>query len=190
VYKSEPFTVRLPFLLSALCLSACTPASPKDTGAGDTASDSGTDTDTNGGGGECVSGDYWTGGNEESPMMNPGEACIACHTEEREGPQFAIAGTVFTNFDEPDDCNGVDGATVRITDANGDTYEARSNRAGNFFLDARNNPIATPYFAEVVFGDGTVATMGGARESGDCNSCHTQYGSGGAPGRIASSAAN
>lgn len=183
--------MRLSFLLAALVLSACTPASPKDTGTGDTASDTATDTQIDGiGDGACVSESTWTGGNEESPLMNPGEACIACHTAEREGPQFAIAGTVFTNFDEPDDCNGVDSATVRITDANGATYEARSNRAGNFFLDARSNPIATPYFAEVVFGDGTVATMGGARESGDCNGCHTQYGSGGAPGRIASSAAN
>ena len=43
----------------------------------------------------CTSGRTWRGGNEGSPEMNPGMACIQCHAASDEGPRFSIAGTVY-----------------------------------------------------------------------------------------------
>lgn len=180
--------MRLPLLFPLLLLAACGTASTTDTsggsdtsGGGDT---SGGDTGPNGyGDGACVSGEEWTGGNRESDNMNPGQACIECH-DRGEGPSFVIAGTVYTNYDEPKNCNGLKGATVRITDANGDTFEAESNSVGNFFIESRDARIKTPYTAEVEFADGKIAVMGGDQTNGDCNACHTQDGTDGAPGRI------
>lgn len=136
--------------------------------------------------GECVSGDTWTGGNEESPLMNPGEACIACHDSEGEGPDYTVAGTVYSALDEPDDCNGVTTAVVRVTDADGTVFDTTTNGAGNFFFE---DAIVMPYTAEVEFSDGTIAAMSGEQSDGECNACHTPGGDGGAPGRIAQDAA-
>lgn len=132
----------------------------------------------------CTSMKNWRGGNEESPLMRPGGACISCHTKEGEGPIFALSGTVFPSPHEPDDCNGVtsaSGAEVVVTEANGTAHTLKVNDAGNFFLEARN--FAYPYQAKVVY-QGRERVMVEAQMSGDCNSCHTQAGAEEAPGRI------
>jgi hypothetical protein len=138
-------------------------------------SDTGAGNDT----GACSSDSYWTGGNEESAMMNPGEACISCHSR-GEGPSFTAAGTVMGDFADPNDCNGVDGVTVRLTDADGVVHEETTNSAGNFsFREA----IAMPYTAEIENANG-VSAMSGSQSEGDCATCHTAEGANGAPGRI------
>ncbi len=151
-------------LLLLPLLAGCPPAG--DTGFTDT--------------GECSSGVEWTSGNEESPNMNPGQACIACHAS-GEGPEFTIAGTVMGDFADPDNCYGVEGMTVRITDADGVVTELLSNAAGNFYT---TDDIAMPYTAEVEGTDGTISPMSGEQTSGDCASCHTAEGAEGAPGRV------
>lgn len=151
-------------LLALPLLTACPPA-------GDTAA-----TDT----GVCSSGTEWTGGDEESPNMNPGQDCIACHAS-GEGPTFTIAGTVMGDFADPDDCNGVEGMIVRITDADGVLIELTSNAAGNFYS---TKAVAMPYTAEVEGADGVIGTMSGEQTSGACGSCHTAEGAEGAPGRV------
>jgi hypothetical protein len=133
----------------------------------------------------CTSDKRWTGGNEESPNMRPGGACIHCHSEEREGPIFAAAGTVYPTPHEPNDCNGVsgkaEGAVVEVTDANGEVHTLEPNRAGNFMLEARG--FAYPYTAKVVY-QGRERVMVESQKNGDCNKCHTEAGSHDAPGRI------
>ena len=42
----------------------------------------------------------WTRGNHGSPDMNPGRACIACHTTD-DGPALTIAGTVYPTASKP-----------------------------------------------------------------------------------------
>jgi hypothetical protein len=113
--------------------------------------------------------------------MRPGEACISCHSSSG-GPRFAVAGTVYPTGHEPDDCNGAGNASavVVITDANGQAHELSVNQAGNFTL---SGTLALPYTAKVVVG-GASRAMGASQSTGDCNSCHTQSGSNGAPGRI------
>jgi mono/diheme cytochrome c family protein len=130
----------------------------------------------------CTSNVVWTGGSSESPEMNPGMACIQCHTSD-DGPRFSIAGTVYPTAHEPDLCNGADGqsgARVVITDTDGRAIELEPNRAGNFFAEQR---IPLPYRAKVVY-MGRERVMTTPQTSGDCNACHTQSGAQDAPGRI------
>ena len=132
----------------------------------------------------CTSNTRWTQGNEGSASMNPGEACINCHkTTGGEGPTFSIAGTVYPTGHEPDLCNskvGTSGAQVVIVGADGQTVTLTPNSAGNFSL---RTAVKTPYQAKVTF-QGRERLMLSAQTSGDCNSCHTQTGANGAPGRV------
>lgn len=129
----------------------------------------------------CVSGKRWTGGHEESPNMLPGSDCIGCHRREREGPIFGAAGTVYENYTEADDCYGVDGITVAITDADGKVHTTTTRASGNFYVNA---DIATPYTATIVGADGTERKMVAAQTVTDCNTCHTPDGLNDAPGRV------
>ncbi len=131
----------------------------------------------------CTTDSYWRGG--ENDRMRPGEACVSCHAQEREGPAYTIAGTVYATGHEPDDCNGVSGGgpedvSVLITDANGREIALSPNAAGNFTL---RDQIALPYTAKVISAAGE-RIMVGPQTVGDCNACHTAEGLGGAPGRI------
>ena len=132
----------------------------------------------------CTSGTTWTGGNEGSAVMNPGLACISCHAGTGgEAPQFTIAGTVYSTGHEPNLCNGANGtngARVVIVDAANRTVTLTPNAAGNFTY---SGAITTPYTAKVTY-QGRERIMPVAQTSGDCNTCHTQNGTSGAPGRI------
>ena len=131
----------------------------------------------------CTSGKTWTGGNEGAREMNPGMACIHCHSSSDEGPGFSVAGTIYPTVREPDLCYGVgssSGAQIVITGADGRTMTLAPNGSGNFYSEA---PVALPYNAKVVTSAGERA-MVASQTSGDCNSCHTQVGANGAPGRI------
>ena len=139
---------------------------------------------------KCSSNSYWTNGDEGSSQMQPGLACIACHSR-GEGPTFAIAGTVYPTGHEFDACNGTAaaGATVTVTDQNGVSHSFGVNGAGNFYSNAGGGWPAFPITATVNFG-GKTRSMATAVPSGDCNTCHTQNGTavGGIaapPGRIA-----
>jgi hypothetical protein len=129
---------------------------------------------------ECSTGEVWTGGNEESPLMHPGGDCIGCHESEGEGPHFTIAGTVMGDAAEPDDCYGVEGVTVRITGADEAVEEVVTNAAGNFFF---SGAVAFPYNIEIERG-GVTGAMAAAQSEGSCGVCHTEIGENGAPGRV------
>jgi hypothetical protein len=133
---------------------------------------------------ECVSGTEWVGGNEESPRMNPGQDCLACHGElgvEKE--EVVLAGTVFGGVNERNNCFGVPGVTVQITDATNMVFETVSNEAGNFILSAADGMITPPYSAKLLY-EGRERKMAAMQSNLSCNSCHTQAGLNGAPGRI------
>lgn len=138
----------------------------------------------------CESGTHWTGGNKESPDMNPGEACIACHKKMEPfkiNLHFSVAGTVYPSGHEDPKCNGVNGkkttgVQIVITDANGtDTTIPVSLASGNFYKIIGG--FKTPYTAKVVY-DGKERKMLTPQTDGDCNTCHTQDGTMMAPGRI------
>ena len=128
----------------------------------------------------CGPNRYRYDDDDDDKLMFPGEACIACHLEEREGPRFAAAGTVMPNLHEDEGCVGRQGVIVEITGADGTTRRATTNRTGNFYFD---RSIAKPYTARVIDGD-VVREMNEPQTNGDCNSCHTPFGEEGAAGRI------
>jgi hypothetical protein len=132
-----------------------------------------------------VTGDGYSG-------MDPGQTCVSCH-KENGGPSFVLGGTVYPTGHEPDNCAGVTASDIKVvvTDANGTDHALTPNSSGNFYLsNSRRNPVAFafPYTARVERGGKVVEQMGAAQTSGDCNSCHTETGANGAPGRIAAPA--
>lgn len=131
----------------------------------------------------CTSKVTWKGGRQGSGSMEPGMPCIDCHSTSDRAPIFGVAGTLYPTAHEPDLCDGVNGsvgAKVVITDANGLAVTLYTNDAGSFYYQ---DTIAAPYTAKVVY-MGRERAMATAQMSGDCNSCHTQYGAMSAPGRI------
>lgn len=139
---------------------------------------------------KCTSGTMWTRGNSGSGQMQPGEACIACHSK-GEGPRFAFGGTLYPSGHEPSQCDGVDGtrtaAQVVVVDSTGKSFTANVNAAGNFYSAGRIT-VTPPLHAKVVY-MGRERVMASAVTSGDCNACHTQNGAMGAgtlkaPGRV------
>lgn len=139
----------------------------------------------------CSSDEHWTMGDHESPLMHPGMACRTCHSmkEPRVATRLPIVGTVYPTGHEPDDCLGVDGeaedVVVEITTADARVIELPVNASGNFLFDTARDrtPIKFPITARVMKGD-KERKMLTAQMSGDCNSCHSQNGAEGAPGRI------
>ena len=133
----------------------------------------------------CSSNLTWFFGNSLGDVMNPGEACIACHTSMHRGPAFQIAGTIYPSGHEPTQCippiNSAAGATIEITDARGTVTRITPNLIGNFHWAGT---LALPYTARVVMAGGRSRAMMSEQMNGDCNSCHTQAGLMGAPGRI------
>lgn len=117
--------------------------------------------------------------------MNPGEACLACHQGE---PPFNVAGTVFATGKVLDRClppTDVDltQAKVIVTDKNGVDHTLSVNSVGNFH--SPDFPaIAMPYTAKVTY-MGKERVMGASQTNGDCNECHAETPTNGAPGRIA-----
>jgi hypothetical protein len=139
---------------------------------------------------QCSSGSYWTGGNEHSPFMNPGLACLGCHTAEnarrnRERAPGLLGGTVYPSIREPNLCNGAAGnASIVITDANNQSFTLPVNQVGNFFAWKADLPgLRFPIRAKVV-ANGKERKMSTPQMTADCNSCHTENGVSGAPGRI------
>jgi hypothetical protein len=126
----------------------------------------------------CTS-DVFYDGTTHTEKMEPGNKCISCHSDQ-EGPAFEIAGTVYPTLHEPVDCNGSDEASVVIIDAAGFVHTLQTNAAGNFFME---DSFPRPYRALVVR-HGNLKEMQTPQTNGDCNSCHTEWGSQGAPGRI------
>jgi hypothetical protein len=136
---------------------------------------------------QCTSGSYFPPNGNEGKTMNPGKACVQCHKNEGEGPLFSIAGTVYATAHEPDNCNAkvesgpaISTAIVEITDKNGVVHPIPVNSVGNF---STQSSIPKPYTAKIKY-DGRERVMVAAQTNGDCNVCHTQYGTQDAPGRV------
>lgn len=130
-----------------------------------------------GGGGACSTGRFVNV--EEGPTMKPGGDCISCHSS-GEGPHFTVAGTVMNDYVDAIGCEGIEGVTVTLTDADGGVHTLHTNATGNFYT---SEPIPVPYTAELSY-MGDTRSMGSAQTDTNCMSCHTDQGAAGAPGRI------
>jgi mono/diheme cytochrome c family protein len=133
----------------------------------------------------CESENQWVGGTDGSPLMKPGGNCIRCHTDSAGAPTFLFAGTVYASEQAEDNCFGVEGASVVVTDDNGVEVEMETNAAGNFYVETSEAPsLAAPYSAKVVY-EGREAVMTEPLFSANCVDCHDGGASGRIPPRIA-----
>lgn len=130
----------------------------------------------------CASKSAWTNGLQSSPEMTPGRACIACHSTT--SVPLTVAGTIFVDLHEPDDCYGVDGlgVAVALLDDSGVEFAPRLqvNRAGNFYTSKAMPPT---YRVKIIAG-GRESVMMAQVSDGDCNSCHAAAGVAGTRGRL------
>jgi hypothetical protein len=85
---------------------------------------------------------------EQNPQMRPGEDCMRCHGggEEDDAPAWTAAGTVYAD-PEAAAGDGIQGAVVRLTDANGRKISLETNGAGNFYT---RESLKFPVSVEVV----------------------------------------
>jgi hypothetical protein len=104
---------------------------------------------------------------EHSPVMKPGENCMACH-DGNQAPAWTAAGTIFPDINAPT-YRGLQGITIKVTDAEGRTVTMVSNAAGNFYTA---EPL-TPPLGATVESNGVVLTEQNPLSRGACNSCHT-----------------
>jgi hypothetical protein len=107
--------------------------------------------------------------------MHPGERCGSCHSGS-DAPAFAAAGTVYSD-PRASPRDGIEGATVDVTDADGRKVSLQSNGLGNFYSQEKLRPPL-----QVTISKGGVRRSMSDASSGDCNSCHTAGTNG--PGRV------
>ena len=180
--------VRAIFIGLTTVLFACGDAGGGETGESEASESSGDPFDVEP---LCSSGKMWTMGDEGSPHMHPGRACRTCHMQEEpeEAGRYPIAGTVYATGHEIDDCLGVDGEAVpvfvELTTADARLIKLAVNSSGNFLYDVEEDggPLMYPITARLIQGD-KQRPMLTPQVTGDCNACHTEAGTGGAPGRI------
>ncbi len=124
----------------------------------------------------CASGLSWPHGDEGSEMMHPGGDCISCHGQSGQGPSYEIAGTVYASLTEEDDCAGLEGAVIEITDADQRVFTMASNAAGNFFMSPEEAAdIRYPARVKAIY-MGRENPMLGLLPYGNCTDCHTRNG--------------
>jgi hypothetical protein len=122
------------------------------------------------------------------PTHRPGQPCLWCHGGPAPRAQtFAVAGTIYLR---EADATGVAGATITITDAQGQTLTATSNQVGSFFVrvqsgsgaprDRGDGELDSPWeptfpLHVVVSAQGTERRMRSIiGRDGSCAACHRE----------------
>lgn len=108
----------------------------------------------------------------EGPLHRAGQRCVVCHQEggKASGAPFTLAGTVFA---QPARQVGVDNAEVRLTDADGTKYTAKTNCVGNFFVKPGEWDPKFPVLVEVAKGNVRRSMRSPIGREPDCAFCHT-----------------
>jgi hypothetical protein len=117
---------------------------------------------------------------DNSPTMDPGSDCLSCHSPGgRAHRAYSVAGTVFAQPDSPE-FDGVAGANVVVTDANGRIVTMTTNAAGNFYTE---EDVTLPLDVLVQVGD-IVRHMEPRVTKASCGSCHEAVPYQGTEGRV------
>jgi hypothetical protein len=126
----------------------------------------------------CQSGLRWAGDDSASAEMHPGSDCVGCHRDTGAAPPFS-AGTVYASGGEsvvqPEDCFGLEGVAVTITDAEGREHSTVTNRAGNFYFEGAESDFPLPYAATFHWyreGQEIWTPMATTPSYGGCARCH------------------
>ncbi|WP_147444497.1 hypothetical protein [Corallococcus sp. CA031C] len=138
----------------------------------------------------CASDSFWSEASGTGASMAPGYACRSCHLQQAPNNAYFFMGTVFPSLHVADGCDPRLGSPsnvkVEILDAQGAVkLTLVPNEAGNFMSTTLQPSFPLPYRARLVGPSGRSRQMATPQTNGDCNSCHTEQGTGQAPGRIA-----
>ncbi len=110
-------------------------------------------------------------GVQTGPNHRPGQPCTTCHDGKLGSPpEFSVAGTIYRNATDPEPARG---ATVMLTAADGATYQATTNGAGNFYVTPQQFTPSYPMKASVAFGGVTVKMFSEIGRAGACGDCHS-----------------
>lgn len=104
------------------------------------------------------------------PKHRPGQPCVVCHGPSGAArPAFSFAGTVYREKGKP---TALGRADVTISDAAGRKFVARSNCAGNFYVDAAQFTPQPPFWVSVTFLAETIEMESPVFREGSCAACH------------------
>ncbi len=107
------------------------------------------------------------------PTHRPGQPCLLCHDGKLgDPPPFSVAGTIFLTPNDPRAANGVDGASVVITDATGDARTFATNQAGNFYVPVSEWTPTYPLRVRVTYRTYDVTMTSHIGRDGSCAGCH------------------
>lgn len=114
-------------------------------------------------------------------LHRPGQPCLLCHDGKIGDPgEFSVAGTVFLDAYDTTPASGVN---VFMTGADGTTYEARTNAAGNFYVTPRQWVPAYPMLVHIESGT-TIEMKTHVGREGSCNGCHFDPAGPDSPGHV------
>ena len=103
------------------------------------------------------------------PLHRPGQPSLVCHDGTTAQPAMSVGGTVYGVVGS---ASALSGASVELTAENGATFEATTNAAGNFYVEASAWQPVYPLRVAVAFGGltSTMSTIIG--RDGSCAACH------------------
>jgi hypothetical protein len=121
-------------------------------------------------------------GVRRGPLHRPGQPCLVCHDGKVGDPQqFSVAGTVFLRPSAPEPAVG---AMVTLTSANGATFTAQTNQAGNFYvLPSEYDPVF-PMQAAIEAEGRAVTMQTEIGRDGSCGGCHVDPAGPASPGHV------
>jgi hypothetical protein len=121
-------------------------------------------------------------GGRPGPEHRPGQPCLLCHDGALGDPkQFSIAGTVLLR---PTGTAPAQGATVELKAADGASFEAVTNRAGNFYILPEQFSPKFPLLTTVAFQGQNIAMLTNIGRDGSCAGCHVQPAGPSSPGQV------
>ncbi len=113
-----------------------------------------------------------TSGIDKGEFHRAGQPCTTCHQEGGPASDFpyTVAGTVFA---QPRRQVGVEGAEVRMTDADGTKHIAKTNCVGNFFVTAAEWQPKFPILVEVAKNKVSRSMRSPIGRNASCAGCHS-----------------
>jgi hypothetical protein len=117
------------------------------------------------------------------PLHRPGQPCILCHDGASGDPAaFSLAGTVFLDANSLTPAPGV---TVTLVAADGNTKNAVTNAAGNFYLTPSDyNPKYPVHVSSVALGGVSALMHSHIGGNGSCAGCHVDPAGPDSPGHV------
>lgn len=104
------------------------------------------------------------------PLHRPGQPCVDCHRAgSTASPVFSFAGTV---YEKEGETTPLQDAEVVLTDKTGQKQTARTNEAGNFFVNASDYSPEFPVWVTVQKDDNDIDMESPIFREGSCGACH------------------